>query len=183
MYSSSASTNNPVVEQHNLNRQNLYNLKRDVSPLAKAALGLAQTAKEMKAHVVATTGNNRNLVHGAKGAPIQARHLIKMLDNANNALKSFASKAQSLDNEINFFSGHHEGLFRGNVAMIPQADKVNWSTRQIEKIMQRTSKLGADQGPKVSAAVDNLSYAANFVPQVVYSNLGQQVAALNRGLH
>lgn len=183
MYSNSASSNDSVVQKHNLNRQNLQNLKRDVSPLATAALELAQTAKAMKAHVVATTGNSRNLVFGLQGNPIQSRQLIKMLDHSKNVLKSFASQAQSLDREIDFFSAHHEGLFRGNLAMIPQADKVHWSTGQIEKIMRRTSKLGADQGPKVQTAVNELTYASNYTSQPVYSNLSEQVHALNRGLH
>jgi len=181
MYLNSASSNDSIVRLHNINKQNLANMKRDVSPLANAALGLAQTAKEMKAHVVATTGNNRSLVYGTQGSPVQARQLIKMLDNAKNTLKSFASKAQSLDREIDFFSAHHEGLFHGNVAMIPQAHKVDWSTRQIEKILTRTSKLGAAPAPKVNAAVNDLAFAANYTPQNVQSSLGQQVSALNRG--
>jgi hypothetical protein len=183
MYSNSVGGNNSLVQMHNVNRQNLANLKRDVSPLASAALGLAQTAKEMKAHVVATAGNNRNVVYGSQGGSIQSRQLVKMLDSAKNTLNAFASKAQSLDREIDFFSSHHEGLFHGNVAMVPQAHKVDWSTRQIEKIMARTSKLGAEQGPKVSAAVDNLTYAASYTHRNVHSNLGQQVSALNRGFH
>jgi hypothetical protein len=181
MYLNSASSNESIVRLHNINKQNLANMKRDVSPLANAALGLAQTAKEMRAHVVATTGNNRNMVYGAQGSAVQSRQLVKMLDNAKNVFTSFASKAQSLDREIDFFSAHHEGLFHGNVAMIPQAHKVDWSTRQIEKIMTRTSKLGADQAHKVNAAVTDLTYASNFTPQSVQSNLGQQVAGLNRG--
>jgi hypothetical protein len=183
MYLNSASSNDAIVRLHNSNKQNLANLKRDVSPLANAALGLAQTAKEMRAHVVATAGNNRNLVYGTQGGPVQSRQLVKMLDNAKNTLNAFASKAQSLDREIDFFSSHHEGLFHGNVAMVPQAHKVDWSTRQIEKIMARTSKLGAEQGPKVSAAVDNLTYAASYTHRNVHSSLGQQVSALNRGFH
>lgn len=183
MYSSSVSANSQVLDRYNFNRQNLTNLKRDVSPLANAALGLAQTAREMKAHVLSTSGNNRKLVYGDQGRSIQSRDLVKMLDGAKNALKSFASKAQSLDREIDFFSAHQEGLFRGNMAIVPQADKVNWCTGQVEKIMKRTSRLGADQGPKVSAAVDGLRNAARFTPQNIQSDLDSKVAALNRRIH
>lgn len=183
MYSSSATNSNPVVEQFNLNKQNLTNVKRDVSPLAGAALSLAQTAQDMKAHVTATTGNSKTMVFAPNGGSIQSKTLIKMLGDSKNALQSFASKAQSLDREVTFFSNHQEGLFRGNLAVIPQADKVNWCTGQVEKIMKRTSRLGADQGPKVTAAVSNLRLAAQYTRQTIHSDLDTKVMALNRHIH
>jgi hypothetical protein len=116
MYSSSVSTNNPVVEQFNFNKQNLSNLKRDISPLASAALALAQTAREMKAHVTATTGKSKTLLFAPQGGSIQSKDLINLLGDAKDTLKDFASKAKSLDQEVDFFSNHQEGLFRGNLA-------------------------------------------------------------------
>jgi hypothetical protein len=183
MYSNSASSRSHVLETYNLNKQNLSNVKRDVSPLANAALALAQTAREMKAHVSSTTGNTRTLVFDRQGGSIQSKDLIKILGSAKDALKGFAAKAQSLDREIDFFSAHQDGLFRGNMAMIPQADKVNWCTGQVNKILQRASRLGADQAPKVSAAVGSLKQAARFTPQNIQSDLDTKVAALNRRIH
>lgn len=183
MYSSSVTTSNSVVEQFNLNKQNLSNLKRDISPLAGAALSLAQTARDMKAHVAATTGNSKGLMFAPRGDSIQSKQLIKLLDGAKDTLKSFASKAQSLDQEVDFFSKHQEGLFRGNLAGIPQADKVNWCTGQVEKILKRASKLGADQGTKVTAAVNNLRIAAQYTRQNIQSDLNTKVVALNRNIH
>ena len=183
MYSSSVNTSNPVVEQFNLNTQNLGNLKRDISPLSAAALSLAQTARDMKANVLATTGNSKTLVFASQGGSMQSKQLIKLLDGVKEALKSFASKAKSLDQEVDFFSGHQAGLFRGNVAAIPQADKVNWCTGQVEKILKRASKLGAEQGPKVSAAMTNLRIAAQYTRQNIQSDLDTKVVALNRNLH
>lgn len=183
MYSSSVSTNNPVVEQFNFNQQNLRNLKRDISPLTSAALALAQTAREMKAHVTATTGKSKTLLFAPQGGSIQSKDLINLLGDAKDTLKDFASKAKSLDQEVDFFSNHQEGLFRGNLAGIPQADKVNWCTGQVEKILKRASKLGADQGPKVSAAISKLKVAAQYTRRDIQSDLDTKVIALNRHLH
>ena len=141
MYSSSVATSNPVVEQFNINKQNLSNLKRDISPLVHAASELAQTARDMRAHVVATTGSSKALIFSPQGDSIQSKQLIKLLDGAKDTLKSFASKAKSLDQEVDFFSNHQDGLFQGNVAAIPQTHKVNWCTGQVEKILKRASKL------------------------------------------
>ncbi|QJR30465.1 hypothetical protein [Limnobacter profundi] len=183
MYSSSVATSNPVVEQFNINKQNLSNLKRDISPLANAASELAQTARDMRAHVVATTGSSKALIFSPQGDSIQSKQLIKLLDGAKDTLKSFASKAKSLDQEVDFFSNHQDGLFQGNVAAIPQAHKVNWCTGQVEKILKRASKLGADQGPKVTTAVNNLRIAAQYTRQNIQSDLDTNVVALNRNIH
>lgn len=183
MYSSAVATSNPVVEQFNINKQNLSNLKRDISPLVNAASDLAQTARDMKAHVAATTGNSRTIVFAPQGDSIQSKQLIKMLDGSKDTLQSFASKVRSLDQEVDFFSAHQNKLFHGNVAAIPQADKVHWCTGQVEKILKRASKLGAEQSPKVTAAMNNLRVAAQYTRHRIQSDLDIKVAALNRHLH
>lgn len=183
MYSNSVSSNNSIVEQFDLNKQNLSNLKRDISALPAAAFKLAQTAREMKAHVMVTTGDSRTPVYAANGKSIQSKELVKLLKDSKDTLKSFASKAQSLDQEVSFFSNHQEGLFHGNVASIPLAHKVNWCTGQVEKILKRASRLGADQAPKVTAAVNNLRIAAQYTRQDVQSDLDEKVVALDRRIH
>jgi hypothetical protein len=183
MYSGSISSGNPVVEQFNLNKQNLSNLKRDISPLADSALQLAQTAREIKANVAKTTGNSRTLVTSNRGGSIESRELINMLGRSKDALKDFAAKAKSLDQEVDFFSAHQQQIFSGNVGGIPQADKVNWSTGQVEKILKRASKLGAEQAGKVSTAVRDLERAALYVNKQIHSDLGSKVNTLNRHIH
>lgn len=182
MYTNSLdSSSNPVTAQHVSNQNRLNKLRQNVSPLPAAALKLAQTAREMKVSATLLKSRATQSLQGRDGSVVQTKAVISALKSAKDTFKSFASKAESLNREIDFFSNHQEGLFRGNMGMFSQADKVNWCASQVKTIEKRTQKLGADQSLPVSKAVRDLQWAAGYFGNSVDTDLGERVNALGRG--
>ena len=181
MYTSSPElTSSPVAIQHTRNQDRLNNLAQKVSPLPAAALALAQTAREMKVSATLLKSRSTETLTGQDGTVVRTKAVISALKSAKDTLKIFASKADSLGREVSFFSNHQEGLYRGNMGIFSQEDKVNWCSAQVDKIARRTQKLGVNQSLPVSKAIRDLSWAAGFFGKTIDSDLGVKVSELGR---
>lgn len=165
--------------RHEVNVANVQALKDKVSPLVTAAAGMAQTARELKDYATELQQSGQRTLTSSYGYSVSTKDTVKSLNVAKNALKSVASKAQSLEREIAFFSNHQEGLFRGNLRMVPQGDKVNWCTGQVEKLQKRTSKLGNSEAATVGSSVQSIQAAGAVLKRsVTNTDLPSRLAAL-----
>lgn len=178
MFSNPLHTTHDVLAQHSENRSTLASVTRQVTPMVVAASSLAQTARELQ-HMAAA--QNKNATLSAPNSPtVRAGDLAKSLKVAKDALKAFASKANGLVGELNHFANHQEGLFRGNMSMVPQKDKVWWCARQIESLTGKSEKLAVKHAPSVSAAVNTVQRVSVYFGRSVHSDLPSQVRALQR---
>lgn len=198
MFSNSISTTNQVEQQHRLNLSNLNKLKGDIAPLAGAAQSLARNALEIRVFLLTIKGDAAKRLISVDGGTTSTHELAKRLNHSANALKSFAAKADSLNNELAYFDKHQQGLMQGNMRFVPVHQKVSFCTNKLDTLMIRASKLGANEGPRVAAAVSDLQRVSRFNsgilrnldrtsgstdPAMLDFNLGAKVNKLDHGFH
>ncbi|HEX4916996.1 MAG TPA: hypothetical protein VFV43_03765 [Limnobacter sp.] len=160
------------------NIQKVTALKQHAAPLSRAALDLAQTARDMKAHAESLKTSGQTKLVGEHGQQVSTKQLIQSLKSAKDALKSFSGKAENLSRELNFFDNHQQGLYVGNVAMVPLADKVRWCQQQVVGLQKQSRKLCDQQRPLVQKAISDIQHAAPFLGRSIQTSLANQITAL-----